>query len=87
VAVVLLPGVQALVLPGGDLEPAGFVIDPGCVPDALVDEAPGLPHGPETVSIVELDELLPTPGLGLGLACGDRLPGLELGEAIPGVVF
>src|SRR5262249_39298823 len=71
VAVVFL-GVPALVLPGGVVEPAGFVINPGCVLDALVPaEAPGVPHGPETVFIVVLDELVPTPGLGLGLACGD----------------
>src|SRR5262249_1534848 len=84
--VVVLPGVPALVLPGGVVEPAGFVIDPGCVPNALVpDEAPGVVQGPETVLVVGLEEMLPVPGL--GLACGETPPGLEPGEAIPGVVF
>jgi hypothetical protein len=63
-----LPGVPALVLPGGVVEPAEFVVEPGWVPAALEPAvAPTVPHGPAMVFVVAPELVIDPelPGFGI----------------------
>lgn len=79
------PGVPLLVLPGGVVEPAGFVVEPGVVPEAVVPVVvPGVTHGLLVVPPGLVTEPV-LPGLGDGCAVpplGDVMPG----EVVLGVV-
>lgn len=89
-AVVAVPGVPVFVLPGGVVEPAGFVVEPGVVPEAVVPVVvPGVTHGLLVVAPGVTEPVLlglgvgcAVPPLGLGLAAGDVMPG----EVVLGVV-
>lgn len=73
-------GVPLFVLPGGVVEPAEFVVEPGVVPDAVVPAVvPGVTHGPV---LVVAPGLVLEPML-LGLVVGVVVPGAVL----PGVVW
>ena len=63
------PGVPLVELPGGVVEPAEFVVEPGCVPAAFEPAvAPTVPQGPAMVLVVTPELAIDpvVPGLGVG---------------------
>ena len=87
VVVEALPGVPAFVLPGGVVDPAEFVVEPGAVP-GVVD--PGMVdpvvvpegQGPETVLVVDEPGVV-VPGVAPGVVVPVEVDGVVV---CPGVV-